>query len=573
MLSMSSIAFGQASAKSDSSGENVVGDPTVTLFSEGFEGAFPGTYWYVNDLNPTNGYDYWDDTNYKAYAGYWSGWCAQVGMHTKTVTIFTEGFEGAFPGTAWTVGDSTSGGGYDYWDDTNYKAYSGSWSGWCAQVGYQTAYPYYANSAVHKYDNNMDAYMYRYVDLTGYTSATLTYRYWLDCEGTYDYFAAMWYDSIEGWITTNARSGHYASSGWQYASVNIPTTTHYVGFKFHSDNSVIYEGAYVDDVSLFATGNFYNNADHLYDNYMDSVMYRTVSLGSYYSVTLSYYYWLDCETTYDYLQAMYRIGSTWYYLNTKTGGYGYWQYASVSIPNTANAVGFRFHSDSSVIDYGAYLDNIVCTANYGVYFSDGFESGSFSAWSGSAYTYGETRTVTTELKFAGLYSARFTSNGGGGTESAYCYKNILVQNNLYARGYFRVSTNGIVDVGDRFYFIRFNGVNSTDLAYAGWYKTSAGIRWVLNVRNGTGWIWRYSSTIPSMYTWYRVELHWRLGTMSTGIAELFVNGVRVCYVSSTNTASLGPVYSVRTGLPTIVNCASTRVYADNVALSTGYIGP
>ena len=362
MLALGTISVGQPlAAKANSSTESIVPNTTTTVFTEGFEGAFPGTSWYVTDWTATNGYDYWDDTTYRAHSGSWSGWCAQVGTHTTTVTVFTEDFEGAFPGTAWTVGDWSGTSGYDYWDDTSYRAYSGYWSGWCAQIGNQATFPYSANSAVHKYDNYMDAYMYRYVNLAGQTSATLMYRYWLDCESGYDYFAAMYYDSIEGWIITNAKSGRYASSGWQYTSVNIPVSTHYVGFKFHSDGSVIYEGAYVDSISLTATGTVNNYADHLYDNYMDSVMYRAVSLSGYSSASLSYWYWLDCESGYDYLQVMYWSANAWHYLDTHTGHYGYWQYSSVSIPTYAQYVGFRFHSDVSVTDYGAYLDDIVCT--------------------------------------------------------------------------------------------------------------------------------------------------------------------------------------------------------------------
>jgi hypothetical protein len=205
-------------------------------------------------------------------------------------------------------------------------------------------------------------------------------------------------------------------------------------------------------------------------------------------------------------------------------------------------------------------------------FANGFESGSFSAWTGGGTTAGETRAVTTELKYAGSYSARFKSNGTGGTESAYCYKTITARSNLYARGYFRVSTNGATGVDDRFYFIVFRA-GGTDVAYAGWRRTSAGLRWVLVIRNGSSsTVTLYSSSAPSTSTWYRIELHWKLGT-STGLAELFVNGVRVCYASGKNTAYYGSVTSVRIGLPTLVNCASTKIYADNVALSTAYIGP
>src|SRR3989344_5100733 len=44
----------------------------------------------------------------------------------QSATILSENFEGAFPGS-WTVGDSNSNDGSDYWDDTSYNAHLGSW--------------------------------------------------------------------------------------------------------------------------------------------------------------------------------------------------------------------------------------------------------------------------------------------------------------------------------------------------------------------------------------------------------------------------------------------------------------
>jgi len=322
-----------------------------TILYEGFEGAFPGSTWTVGDNNPDNGLDYWDDTSYRSYAGSWSGWCAEIGTKETTTVIFTEGFEGAFPGTAWTVGDSNSLGGQDYWDDTSYRSYSGSWSGWCAQVGDQWGMP---NSLFHTYDNYMDAYMYRGVSLSGYTAATLSYHYWLVSESGYDYLEVLYYDG--GWYYTDYHDGD--SGGWQYSSISIPTTATAVGFFFHSDSSNVYEGAYIDDVQMTGTVTTSNLAVHQYDNNMDAYMWASVSLGSYSSVTLSYDYWINSESGFDYLYVTYYDGS-WHNIDSHTGNSYGWQTSSVSIPTTATKVGFRFISDSSVNNYeGAYVDEI-----------------------------------------------------------------------------------------------------------------------------------------------------------------------------------------------------------------------
>jgi len=173
-------------------------------------------------------------------------------------TIFTEGFEGAFPGAAWVVGDWNPTSGLDYWDDVSYRAHSGSWSGWCAGYG---AHPLY------KYDLDMEAYMYRTVALSGYSSVTLSYWYWLDSESGYDYLKVM-YRVGATWYYIDPHSG---SSGgfWVYRSVSIPNTANAVGFYFLSDYIITYEGAYVDDVTLSGIPTLYGNYHFVISPFVD----------------------------------------------------------------------------------------------------------------------------------------------------------------------------------------------------------------------------------------------------------------------------------------------------------------
>src|SRR6266404_4019137 len=92
-------------------------------------------------------------------------------------TILTEGFEGAFPGS-WSVGDANPTGTAAYWSDEDIRsfgsipaAHGGNWAGYCAGVGH-------AGTALSPtYQNSMDAYMSRSVNLSGYNSATLSFWY------------------------------------------------------------------------------------------------------------------------------------------------------------------------------------------------------------------------------------------------------------------------------------------------------------------------------------------------------------------------------------------------------------
>lgn len=344
-----------------SSGQTPTAGSTSTIFTENFEGAFPYS-WSVLDHSDTEGYDYWDKTSYRSYSGTQSGWCAQIGTQTLTVTIFEEEFWEGFPGAYWNVGDWHPTNGYDYWGYTNYRRISGNWAGWCAQIGAQhdTGDP---NSVVHEYDNYMDAYMYRAVTLSGYTSVRLFYRYWIKSESYYDYLAVMYY-SEGSWYYIDHHDGN--SGGWQYSWVlSIPTSATYVGFFFHSDGSFHDEGAYIDQVILEGFLEIPNSSVHTYDQGMWAYMYRAVTLSCYTSVSLSYRYWLNCSLVYDYdrLEVIYySYAGGWNYIDTHTGDSGGWQYSTVTIPTDAFRVGFYFQGHYGGGEYeGAYIDDVTLT--------------------------------------------------------------------------------------------------------------------------------------------------------------------------------------------------------------------
>jgi hypothetical protein len=208
----------------------------------------------------------------------------------------------------------------------------------------------------------------------------------------------------------------------------------------------------------------------------------------------------------------------------------------------------------------------------GTLFVDGFESGDFSKWPSTFMSLGETAVVNSVLPRAGTYGAVFSSNGGGGFEGAYAYKSLASsQSELYARGYFRVSQSGIAQNDNRFYFIRFRS-GSNDLAYAGWRMVGGVSRWSLIVRDGTGYVFAYSTVSPNVNQWYSVELHWKADS-TAGVGELYVDGQLVCSVTGRNTAALGNADLIRLGLAEVYNCAATTVYADDVVVSQTYIGP
>jgi len=169
-------------------------------------------------------------------------------------TIMTEGFEGAFPNGSWRVFDNNGAtNGEYYWDDDDYKPYSGGWSAWAANGGANALDPQY-----YYYPNNMQSGMvYGPFDLSNTADAELLFYYWNQSELNYDYFG--WYASANGTNFYGTRvSGD--SNGWRYVNFDLTAvpglgnlvgdSSVWIAFIFTSDGSIVDDGAFVDNVVL-----------------------------------------------------------------------------------------------------------------------------------------------------------------------------------------------------------------------------------------------------------------------------------------------------------------------------------
>ncbi len=164
-------------------------------------------------------------------------------------TLLFEGFEGAFPGAnLWSVGDSNAASGLVYWDDVyttfgSVAAHTGGWKGYCAGVGFVNT------PSGPLYTNYMAAYMSKALSFSGYTGANLSFWYVIpSIETNYD-FLRVYMDSTLLWARTNSQP--------DWALVTLPLNsylggTHTLRFEFDSDVSVVYEGAYLDDIAVHA---------------------------------------------------------------------------------------------------------------------------------------------------------------------------------------------------------------------------------------------------------------------------------------------------------------------------------
>ena len=208
-----------------------------------------------------------------------------------------------------------------------------------------------------------------------------------------------------------------------------------------------------------------------------------------------------------------------------------------------------------------------------IVFTDNFESQSFNKWTNTKISSGETASVVRNNFNSGLYSAKFTSNGGSNTEDSYVYKTIS-ESEVYAQAYFYIP-NGLplTDNNDRFYL--------TELMAGTQYLAGVGIRhnngvdkWVLYARSGSGWVGPFyvSNSAVTAGQWYCLELHWKQSSTG-GIVELFVNGVKVQQITGLNTGTYGKATSVIFGLSSATGVQNKlAIYADDCTISRTYVG-
>jgi hypothetical protein len=164
--------------------------------------------------------------------------------------LVSEGFEGTFPGSRWTIGDTNPLGLERFWGrvDSAYgsvAARSGDYKVYCAAAGTNAT----NFSAV--YPVNISAFMTRSVNLSNYTYANLRFYYYTPSLGTGDLLRVQFNGStVATRSTTNA--------GWTQVALSLNTlvgTEPDITFQFFSDATSTAEGVYIDDMEITAGTN------------------------------------------------------------------------------------------------------------------------------------------------------------------------------------------------------------------------------------------------------------------------------------------------------------------------------
>lgn len=164
--------------------------------------------------------------------------------------VLWEDFESLWP-DQWTAGDYNDhwATGRDYWGRVTNRYHSATRSLWCAENG---------DDPWGGYDNNMDAWANRAVDLSPYAGQiiTLSLWIWVHTNESDDYYRTR-YSANGGstWTTLETISGD--SGGWIQKTYDLSgqagNASFLLGLFFHSDGTnSSEEGAYVDDIRITA---------------------------------------------------------------------------------------------------------------------------------------------------------------------------------------------------------------------------------------------------------------------------------------------------------------------------------
>jgi hypothetical protein len=195
-------------------------------------------------------------------------------------------------------------------------------------------------------------------------------------------------------------------------------------------------------------------------------------------------------------------------------------------------------------------------------FEDGFESGSFSAWTDTSATTG-TATVVSTITHSGTYSSRFNANASTGVRRAYSYENTTGLSDLHASAYMKIAEGLPLSNGQSAWLVQFEGPIGTVRASFGVRADTAGTRWAVQYVNRS---YDFATKGPNMGAWYLIDAYYTHAASGKTIV-LYVNGEDVVSLSE-NTIGDSDVVRVRFGLGYFAGTSAATVYMDDVKIGT-----
>ena len=201
-------------------------------------------------------------------------------------------------------------------------------------------------------------------------------------------------------------------------------------------------------------------------------------------------------------------------------------------------------------------------------FSDGFESGNFSAWTGTSYNY-YAPTVVSDYVHHGSYAAKCSSPNNGYSQ---VYKNLgSSYTTLYTRAYMRFDSLP-TSSGIAIYLL--SHADTQERLGTGWpanvmIKNDAGtVKWGVRYY-AFGWYDAVSTSSPQATTWYCVEL--KTVFSSSGEIRLYIDGTEVLSVTGLDwSGGATDRIAIRSDVEGATFTATTRF--DCVVVADTYIG-
>jgi hypothetical protein len=205
-------------------------------------------------------------------------------------------------------------------------------------------------------------------------------------------------------------------------------------------------------------------------------------------------------------------------------------------------------------------------------FSDGFESGDFSAWTSSTIRSGDNMTVESNNPHHGTYNAKLEIKTTG-EGWAYYNKNFLPTNytTLYYRTYFKSDSNVGGTNGNLFNIMQLTTSVGT-IARVFWTRESGSAKWHLNYLSAPATYSDLYNATPAINTgqWYCIEVTATIGD-GAGSVALYVDETQIISASSLDNDEGGDLNYAVIGC-TYSTGQTVTAYYDCVLVSDSYIG-
>lgn len=205
------------------------------------------------------------------------------------------------------------------------------------------------------------------------------------------------------------------------------------------------------------------------------------------------------------------------------------------------------------------------TKYFTVLFADGFESGDFTAWTGTSISAGCTCEVENLHPHHGTYNARVLVTGA--SVNAYGYKTIASTTIAYARGYVKFNQLNITNGQSLPVLVLDNG-NWQYGVYAAVYNNGGTLRWQLRSFDAvTGTVNTLGTHTPVTGVWYCVEIK---RDVTNDLQELFIDNVSE---ASGTAVIINNSSRVIAGVQYQPQNDTNELYLDCVVAADAYIGP